>query len=317
MRNPDTLIAGNRSGAVFICPDGSALYLRKQTDLVLKLVELLREPRSLGEIEEELQVSAAEVERLIALLEKRRIILRDVPEKLATLIPPVPRTAERLCQNVVVGICGAVQAATSVPLLVAIQRTLAKEVDVILTDSAEKFVKPEALSYFGFRVWNDMYQTQAGANVPHIHLATQADLVLVVPATAHAIHRVASGACSDLLSLIISATQAPVVVVPTMNTAMLQYAPIRKNIEQLRACGIYVVEPGLGCEVSKGHDDAFRFCGIGLTEANIFRGITAIVTAHRELAAGRSSTGAVPSRVRAMEQAHTGAVTAEKLQEPA
>jgi len=166
-------------------------------------------------------------------------------------------------------------------------------------------------------VWNDMYQATDVVNVPHIHLAAQADLVLVIPATANTIHRVASGACSDLLSLVISATRAPVVMVPTMNTAMLQFAPIRRNIAALRSSGIYVVEPGLGCEVSRGHEDEFKFCGIGLTEVNVFRGLAAIVAAHGEVTTGSASRNAVPSKVSAMQQRETGQPEAVTMKEPA
>lgn len=317
MRNPETLIVGNRSGVVIICPDGRSLYMRKEPSLMLKLLELLREPRSLVEIEEELHETAVTLAPLIVLLEKKRIILRDVAEKLATVIPLRPQAESFLCQHMVVGICGAVQAATCVPVLVAIQRTLARRVDIILTDSAHNFVKPEALGYFGFRVWSDTFAADAQVNVPHIHLATQADLVLVMPATAHAIHRVASGACSDLLSLTISATKAPVVMVPTMNSAMLQFAPIRHNIEELRASGIYVVEPGLGCEVSKGHDDVFRFCGIGLTEANIFRGLTAIVAADRESKTSNSISSNGVNNVHAMDPGQEDSRSVEVVREHA
>lgn len=315
MRNPETFIAGNSNGAVLICPDGSSLYVRKQTNLMFKLVELLREPRSLQAIQEELQANPGTVEQLIAVLEKRGIILHDAPEKLAGVVPRRPRVTTPLCQSIVVGICGAVQATALIPLLVMLQRLFTKELDIVLTGAAGNFIRPEALSYFGFRVWNNVFQSGEDINVPHIHLANQADLVLVLPATAHAIHRIATGACSDLLSLVVSATRAPVVVVPTMNSAMLQFGPIRRNIEQLRSDGIYVVEPGLGCEVSKGHDDTFSFAGIGLTEANVVRALTALVTAHRELAVRKPPLDEASDKARVREQVSAHAAQPDHLQE--
>ena len=225
-------------------------------------------------------------------MEKRQIIVKDTKEKLAAWLPLRPKAAAPPCKRVVVGICGAIQAAVTIPLLLIIQRTIAAEVEVVLTEAAEKFVRAEALSYFGFRVWKDMYATtdevdpETGnrINVPHIYLATTADLILILPATATTVHRLATGACSDLISLVVAATKAPVIVVPNMNSVMLQYAPVRKNLEEIRSCGMYVVEPGLGFEVSAGNEDQFRYMGAGLTNSNLVRGVLAILAAHRECA---------------------------------
>ena len=291
LRDPRALMAANNSGVVLISPDGSSVCVRSKIRQICALMELLREPRSQEDIECELKVQFPDIAGVVAVLEKRQVILTDTREKLAAWLPARPKAASPPCKRVVVGICGAIQAAVIIPLLVIIQRTIAAEVEIVLTDAAEKFVRPEALSYFGFRVWNDVYatsdrvnpETGERINVPHIYLATAADLVLILPATATTVHRLASGACSDLISLVVAATRAPVIVVPTMNAAMLQYAPVRKNLEDIRSCGVYVVEPGLGFEVSAGNEDQFRFMGIGLTDANLVRGVMAILAAHREL----------------------------------
>ncbi len=73
------------------------------------------------------------------------------------------------------------------------------------------------------------------------------------------------------------------IVVPTMNSAMLKYGPVRKNIAELRNSDIFIVEPGLGFEVSLESDDQLHFCGIGLTDGTVVRAVMAILTAHREL----------------------------------
>jgi phosphopantothenoylcysteine synthetase/decarboxylase len=92
------------------------------------------------------------------------------------------------------------------------------------------------------------------ANVPHIHLARSADLVVVIPASAHTIHKLATGACSDLISLIVSATTAPVVLVPSMNRAMWEHWAVVQNLEQLRANGVFIIEPTTGVEVANRRD---------------------------------------------------------------
>lgn len=292
IRDPRAVVAANNSGVVLISPGGSSVCIRSKVSQICGLMELLRAPRTKEDIERELKIQFSDIAGVVAVLQKRRIILSETREKLAGWWPPSrPKAVEPPCKRVIVGICGAVQAAVTIPLLVTIQRTIAAEVEIVLTDSAEKFIRPEALSYFGFRVWNDVHassdrvRSESGEriNVPHIYLATAADLVLILPATANTVHRLASGACSDLISLVVAATKAPVIVVPTMNTAMLEYPPVRKNLEEIRSCGMYVVEPGLGYEVSAGHDDELRFMGIGLNDANLVRGVLAILAAHREL----------------------------------
>lgn len=292
MKNPRAFVAGHSNGAVLISPNGSSICIRKKLGHLWALMELLREPASREEIEQALQVQFSEIESLLEVLEQREIIICDEIEKLRASIPPRPVAASFPCKRVVVGICGAVQAGLIIPLLIVLQRMIAQQVEIVLTDAAENFVRPELLSYFGFRVWTDMYagtdrtdpETGTRINVPHIYLARSADLVLVIPATASAVQRLATGACSDLISLIVSATEAPVLVVPTMNRAMLKYPPVRKNMAELRDCGIFVVEPGLGFEASLESDDQLHFCGIGLTDGTIVRAVMAILTAHRELA---------------------------------
>ena len=291
LRDPRTLVAANSSGVVLISPDGSSVCVRTKVRQICALMELLRESRTQEDIERELNVQFSDIAGLVAVLEKRRVIVSDTEERLAAWLPRRPKPASTPLKRVVVGICGAMQAALTIPLLVTLQRNIAAQVEIVLTDAAEKFVRPEALSYFGFRVWKDVYatsdrinpETGERINVPHIYLATSTDLVLVLPATATTVHRLATGACTDLISLVVAATKAPVIIVPTMNPAMLQYAPVRKNLEELRSCGMYVVEPGLGFEASAGSDDQFRFMGTGLTEANLVRGILAILAAHGEL----------------------------------
>ena len=87
-------------------------------------------------------------------------------------------------------------------------------------------------------------------DVWHVHLASRAEIIAVIPASAHALQRLATGACSDLLSLTVAATKAPVVLFPAMNANMWRHRAIARNVAQLRADGCYVVEPGPGFEVS-------------------------------------------------------------------
>ena len=93
--------------------------------------------------------------------------------------------------------------------------------------------------------WVDAFDRRDGVHVPHVVLGQSADCLLVMPASAACCCRLAQGACSDLLSLTVSATTAPVVVVQVMNTAMWNHAAVQRNIQLMRDDGMYVVEPSL------------------------------------------------------------------------
>jgi len=291
LRHPQGMIAANSSGTVFVSPDGHSFFLPNEPELLCRLLEVLSQESSPDEIEQRLGVPFKSLEPVLSLLEHRGIVAKGSPESMAQLLPARPGLSSSHCKRIVVGISGTVQAANIIPLLVNIQCRLTREIDVVLSETASHFISPEALAYFDFRVLKDMYQVQNDVNVPHIHLASTADLVLVLPASAHTISRLAQGTCSDLLALIVAATKAPVVVVPTMNPAMMQFVPIRRNMEILRSSGIYTVEPAVGYEISRGQGEEAQFCGIGLTEANVVGALLAILTAHREVACCRAGNG--------------------------
>src|SRR3989442_15074440 len=91
-----------------------------------------------------------------------------------------------------------------------------------------------------------------------MHLAKRAELVLVLPATARTLFRLAHGVCDDLLSLVVCATEAPVVVVPSMNPVMWRNPAVQRNVDLLRRGGRFIVEPGPGWEVAGGKRAAGR-----------------------------------------------------------
>jgi SAM-dependent methyltransferase len=99
-------------------------------------------------------------------------------------------------------------------------------------------------------VWTSLWQRDARAPVPHVNLAEWAELVLVYPASATTLSRIATGDCSDLVAAIVAATRAPVAVVPSMNDAMYGSPAVQANLATLRDHGRYVVHPALGVEVA-------------------------------------------------------------------
>jgi hypothetical protein len=117
--------------------------------------------------------------------------------------------------------------------------------DLILTEAALRFTTSDFFEFYGIRTWVDAFARRDGVHVPHIALGQSADCLLVMPASAACCQRLANGACSDLLSMTVAATTAPVIIAPAMNTAMWNHAAVQRNVQRLRDDGMYVIEPGL------------------------------------------------------------------------
>ncbi|RMG28941.1 MAG: bifunctional phosphopantothenoylcysteine decarboxylase/phosphopantothenate--cysteine ligase CoaBC [Gammaproteobacteria bacterium] len=146
---------------------------------------------------------------------------------------------------VLLGVTGGI-AAVRAPELVRRLREAGAEVQVVLTRAARAFVTPTALAALSGRPVRTGLFDAAEATLPHIELARRADLLLVAPATAHALARLAAGLADDLLGTLYLATRAPVCVAPAMNTAMWEHPATQANVARLRAAGVHVIEPAAG-----------------------------------------------------------------------
>ncbi len=149
-------------------------------------------------------------------------------------------------RTVVLGITGGI-AAYKGPELVRRLRDAGARVQVVLTRNAERFVSPLALqSVAGTPVSMDLFDPGEESRIGHIRLADEADVVLVAPATANLIAKLALGIADDLLTTVLLATRAPVVIAPAMNVHMLADATVRSNLATCVARGIHVVAPDSG-----------------------------------------------------------------------
>lgn len=120
------------------------------------------------------------------------------------------------------------------------------EVDVVLTANGARFITAVALSAVTHRpVIGDLWSDDQSKPV-HIQAADEADLVLVAPATANVMAKMAHGLADDALSSILLATAAPVIVAPAMNGKMWQHAATRANYELLKQRGVGFIEPASG-----------------------------------------------------------------------
>lgn len=208
-------------------------------------------------------VTREELIRELAELGGGEVPVRPVDELVAMLVADgvlvAPRAAPvasyHLPRRVVLGISGAIAAVDS-PQLVRGLQALGCDVRIALTTSARRFVGVAALEALTHhRVWRGLWQRDAETPVPHINLAAWAELVLVAPASATTLARIAAGDCSDLVSAIACATTAPVVVVPSMNDAMYASPAVQDNLATLRAHGRWLVHPALGFEVAHRPED--------------------------------------------------------------
>ena len=117
----------------------------------------------------------------------------------------------------------------------------------VMTRSACEFITPLSLSALtGEKVFTELFSLTDEAEMGHIRLAREADLVLVVPATANLIARAAGGFADDLATTILLATTSPVMMAPAMNHAMWGHPATQENLARLRARGIATAGPADG-----------------------------------------------------------------------
>ena len=148
--------------------------------------------------------------------------------------------------RVALGVCGGIAAYKAVEILRGLQQA-GCSVRVAMTKRACEFIQPltfRAIS--GQHVVVDDYAPDNPDPIAHITFSQTADLLVVAPATANIIAKFAQGIADDFLSSTYLACSAPVLLAPAMNTNMWHHPATRRNLEQLRADGVYIVEPDTG-----------------------------------------------------------------------
>jgi phosphopantothenoylcysteine decarboxylase / phosphopantothenate---cysteine ligase len=149
-------------------------------------------------------------------------------------------------KRIVLGVTGGIAVYKSADL---VRRLIERgaEVQVVMTAAAREFVTPvtfQAVS--GRAVRTDLWDAAAEAAMGHIELARWADLVLIAPASAHVLARLAHGLADDLLTTLCLATTAPIAVAPAMNHRMWENAATQANVETLARRGVRVLGPAVG-----------------------------------------------------------------------
>jgi hypothetical protein len=217
-------------------------------ELVRAILGFVASPRSGEELLAHLSELAGEpiawtgpVAETMALLEAAGAVRDQAPSE-----PVAPRAGPR----VVLGLTGAVAAAFA-PGLVQILQARGFAVRVAATRGALRFVGALALEALTHApVVASLWPSDPRAPVPHLDLARWADAMVVYPATATSIARLAAGSCGTVVSAAAIATRAPVLIVPSMNQAMYTAPAVQRNLEQLREDGFFLAHPSCGIEVA-------------------------------------------------------------------
>ncbi|MBS3938417.1 MAG: bifunctional phosphopantothenoylcysteine decarboxylase/phosphopantothenate--cysteine ligase CoaBC [Peptococcaceae bacterium] len=149
-------------------------------------------------------------------------------------------------KTVVLGITGSIAAYKAADLASRLVKQ-GLDVDVVMTAAAQQFINPLTLQAITHRpVITAMFTLHSAMAVEHIALAERASLLLIAPATANIIAKIAHGFADDMLSSTALATRAPIVIAPAMNTQMYENTVTQANIAKLEARGMTFVGPGEG-----------------------------------------------------------------------
>src|ERR1700726_956614 len=152
--------------------------------------------------------------------------------------------------RIALGVTGGVAAYKAAELVRRLQQQQI-EVQVVMTRGAQEFVAPLTFpALTGQKVITGLFGTESPANVEsaieHIAVAQRIDALVIAPATADIIAKLAHGVADDFLTTLYLATTAPVVVAPAMNVNMWDHPATQQNLDTLRKRGVKIVEPGSG-----------------------------------------------------------------------
>ena len=192
-------------------------------------------------------------------------------------------------KEIVLGVTGGIAAYKACEIVRALRKEGAG-VRVILTASGARFITPLTLQTLSKNpVYTDLFDLIAESDIGHISLAQGANLLMIAPATANILGKIRSGIADDMLSTVVMATAAPVLLAPAMNSQMYASPAVRENVEVLRERGFTFVEP----------DDGELACGtVGpgrLADTEKIVEMARILLAEKILAGKRVVVGAGPT----------------------
>ena len=154
-------------------------------------------------------------------------------------------------KKIIVGVTGGI-AAYKIPQLVRLLKKEGAEVQVVVTEAAKSFVTPQTLSVLSENpVLSDFFKNSQGEWNNHVHLALWADAIVIAPAGANTLAKMAHGLCDNLLTSIILSSRCPIWVAPAMDLDMWTHASTQANIKTLTSQGVNIIDPEDG-ELASG-----------------------------------------------------------------
>lgn len=166
--------------------------------------------------------------------------------------PPGDAESPLSGREIIIGVCGGI-AAYKTAMLVSSLVQQGCGVSVVMTTNAKQFIGPVTFRALTHRpVYVDMWSAQDSADINHLALSEQAEMILVAPATANIIGKLANGIADDFLSTLLIGAACPIALAPAMNTRMWQNPATQRNIAFLKENGVSTIGPESGrlaCEV--------------------------------------------------------------------
>ena len=161
---------------------------------------------------------------------------------------------------VILGVTGSIAAYKACDIISALRKEKI-DVQVILTKEAQEFITPLSVQTLSCnKVITEMFALPEKWEPIHTSIADKAALILIAPATANAIGKLASGICDDILTCVVYATEAPVFVAPAMNGKMYRHEIVQANIAKLKTIGYKFIGPIKG-RLACGHEDIGHIAG--------------------------------------------------------
>jgi len=146
-------------------------------------------------------------------------------------------------KQILIGVTGSIAAYKACDIICRLKDS-GINVTAVMTKEAEQFVTPLLLGHISSNpVYTDMFKATDTFCLEHISLADSAGLILIAPATANVIAKLANGICDDLLTCIVMATKAPVLIAPAMNNNMYAHKATQDNIKRLKSFGYKFIGP--------------------------------------------------------------------------
>ncbi len=146
-------------------------------------------------------------------------------------------------KDIILGITGSIAAYKACELITRFGKK-GYNIICVMTEEAEKFITPLTLETLSEnKTYRDMFKLPEKRNAVHVSLAKKADLIVISPATANIIGRLASGICDDLLTSTVISSESPILIAPAMNDNMYKHKITQRNIGELKKIGYKFVDP--------------------------------------------------------------------------